>query len=201
MYQVITISKEIMEHLRVSALKEVKDYGQLDSILGSYAKTCHLKDIEHDQFRLVAFAVVMHGSKILVAKRHGEMILGFGGQVIVKQEMVGQSIKAHVITTLHQEIERYIPETPYRINIQGLIYCERRDYDRQNIGCLFLAETLEPIKPKVVDGKVISMYEIGSLDESSLKGWSAIIHQHFLERVYSKESWVLAEAALKVAIQ
>lgn len=199
-YRVIIIEKEILEHLKVCALKEVKDYGELDSILGSYAKACHLKDIEHDQFRLVVFTAVMHGSKILVARRHGEMILGFGGQVRVEQEMIGQSCKANIITVLHREAERYIGETPYKINIEGLIYCERRDYDRQNIGCLFLAETLDLIKPKVVDGKVISMYEIGSLDES-LKGWSAIIHQHFLERVYSKESGVMAEASLKAAIQ
>ncbi len=177
----IVISRNIFRELDLKRIYPLISYDELDNVLSKYAA---VEDLGAGDIKMVSFAVVTYGDRILAVNKGSELVLGFGRIVSVGQEHKSQSLKGHIVDALYEESDIYLPNKAFNTEVIGLIASGDRAYDRTSLGCLFNIELLSPIVDESVGQKKLRMLNVGDVDPLRLRGWSEVIFRYFPERKY-----------------
>lgn len=181
--QVLVVENRIVDRLNChNRIAVFKSYDQVEAVLnefGSFRSPEAAKSMDN-LLVVVAFAVVRHGQRILVATRAGEMILGFGRKIMVGDSWGNNPSKTLIVAhTVWDELDLYIPKAEYEVRRYGMIYSDEREVDRESIGVVFDVELKSAIKPCTTQGKLLSLVSCNDIQRLNLEGWSRIIREAY----------------------
>lgn len=180
---VMGIGVECLSYFGESSFYRLKDYDQLDQVLERNASFVTGHKIDSCRYlRVIPFALVTFRDQVAAAIKGNSVTLGFGRRCLVSNVPRNPSFKNIAIETLYSELDLYLPNTGYSVNIAGLLHTSDRETDRSSVGCVFHAHLTAPFESATVEGKYLALVPVSQLNRDSLEGWSQCIYDCCLRK-------------------
>lgn len=155
--------------------------GDLDRVLTSFGRVAD--SVDSGFLKVVVFAVVTYGNKVVVVEKGGETVLGFGKgcRGISKFSLCRSSM----LEQLYEELDCYIPGKAYGVIPIGAVYSDHREYDAGSVGFLFRVVLRRSLRARKVVGKAcrVCMRGLEEIERVDLHGWSRLIYDVLSLRV------------------